>query len=177
MTQKIPLDVRDQMRAKLWLTADELGWSKLGDAARAAWYENWAKDKEIGGVLSHFMDPRLVRVYIKDSLLKPYIRQRLENNLSAVIAVLGLAGDVQFKRAYVKPHGRMLLDKRIVCWGNSRDWKSILFAVYERTYGTSEPKPYAALLFETGTSVSEGTRAMIKEASDRLGIERLLWVD
>ena len=67
MTYKVPLDIRDKMREQLWAKADGLVWTKLSDVERASWYENWAKDKEIGGVLSHFMDPRLVRVYIKYS--------------------------------------------------------------------------------------------------------------
>lgn len=77
MNMAVAKDVRDNIRKKIWDTADELGWPGLSDIDRATWYENWSKDKDIGGVLAHFMDARKVRVYIKDSLLKPYMRTRL----------------------------------------------------------------------------------------------------
>ena len=69
---RIPDDVRDRLRNIVWSRADELGWSSLTDGDRASHYERWTRDKEIGGILAHYMDPRKVRVYIKDSLLKPY---------------------------------------------------------------------------------------------------------
>ena len=37
-------------------------------------YEQWTKDESIGGVLSNYVDTRRVRVYIKDTLLKDYVR-------------------------------------------------------------------------------------------------------
>ena len=73
----MPEEIRDQIRDHLWGLADKIGWSDLQDVERARYYELWTKDSSIGGKLAHFMDPRKVRVYIKDSLLKPYERGRL----------------------------------------------------------------------------------------------------
>ena len=76
----IPETIRDDIRARLWAAADSLRWSTLPDAVRAKHYEFWTRDPAIGGRLGHFMDPRKVRVYIKDSLIKPYERSRLSRH-------------------------------------------------------------------------------------------------
>ena len=178
MSVSVPKDIRNEIRQRIWSNADDLQWLKRSDLERAAWYENWAKDKDIGGVLAHFMDPRKVRVYIKDSLLKPYQRTRLEDGLDRVLAALGIgAGNIDVKTVYSKPHGRLLMDGRVVCWGNSRDWKSILFSVFERSYRTQSATPHAAVLFETGKTIEDGVREMAIEASRRLGLSKLIWLD
>lgn len=89
----------------------------------------------MSGVLSHFMDARKVRVYIKDSLLKPYLRSRLQDDWERVLLAINMdEQEAIFRRAYNKPHGRQLFDGRVICWGNSREWKSILISVFERAY-------------------------------------------
>jgi len=178
MSGNVPKDIREQIQHRIWSKADDLQWRKLPDIERAMWYENWAKDDNIGGTLAHFMDPRRVRVYIKDSLLKPYQRARLEDGLERVLAVLDLgSGKAMAKAAFYKPHGRLLLDGRVICWGNSRDWKIVLFSVFERACCDPDRQSYAAVLMETGQSASEGVRELIMEAGRRLGIERVVWLD
>jgi hypothetical protein len=90
MSSAMPTVIRDQLRAKLWAQADQLRWSQINDADRAVWYQNWSKDPEIGGQLAHFMDPRKVRVYIKDSLLKAYHRSRSPYSESDIFQALNL---------------------------------------------------------------------------------------
>lgn len=178
MSGNVPKDIREQIQNRIWSKADELQWRKLPDIERAMWYENWAKDDEIGGILAHFMDPRRVRVYIKDSLLKPYQRARLEDGLERVLASLDLEPEKTIaKAAFLKPHGRLLLDGKVICWGNSRDWKIVLFAVFERACCDPGRQSYAAVLMETGQSTGEGTRALIKEAGIRLGITKVIWLE
>ena len=178
MSRNIPRAIREQVQNRIWAKADELEWPKRSDIEHAIWYENWAKDEDIGGVLAHFMDPRKVRVYIKDSLIKPYRRARLEDGLERVLAALDLDLEKTVVRApFYKPHGRLLGDGRVICWGNSRDWKIILFAVFERAYSVAGQQSYAAVLFETGQSTGEGTRELIKEAGGRLGIAKIIWLD
>jgi hypothetical protein len=170
----MPEDIRDQIRDQLWATAEEIGWSYLPDAERARYYETWTKDPAIGGKLGHFMDPRKVRVYIKDSLLKPYERSRLSDTEQAVMACLTIGPDEQSVQSYIKPHGRKLGDGRIVCWGNSRDWKSILMTTFER----AQPRDrlHGVVLIETGKTGDESTRILVREAARRLGVERIEWM-
>ncbi|RKR43614.1 hypothetical protein [Paraburkholderia sp. BL17N1] len=178
MSMVMPKDIRDQIRQKIWDKADELGWSTLSDSDRTIWYENWSKDKNVGGALAHFMDPRKVRVYIKDSLLKPYLRGRLEDGANMALLAAGLGdGPASVKGSYDKPHGRLLTDGKVVCWGNSRDWKSILIAVFERAYRVESGTPYAAVLIETGRTTNEGLRQMIRDIATKLQLVHIVWID
>jgi len=178
MSAALPADIRDRIKKKIWAKAEELDWPRISDLERTAWYENWSKDKDVGGVLSHFMDARKVRVYIKDSLLKPYLRSRLKDDWGKVLLAIDVKErDAVVKKSYDKPHGRQLIDGRIVCWGNSREWKSVLISVFERAYCLDSGCAYAAILVETGKTTNTGVREMILDASQKLGLRHLVWID
>jgi len=174
---RIPDDVRDRLRELVWFRADELGWSGLNDVERARRYEQWTRDAEIGGTLAHYMDARKVRVYIKDSLLKPYVRERLFSSERQILGCLGLSPDEEVACRYTKPHGIAFSDGKIVSWGNSRDWKLVLMAMFERTALHADLSPYAAVLLENGKTEDAATRKIVGAAATRLGIERMEWID
>jgi hypothetical protein len=153
-----------------------MGWSDLQDVERARYYELWTKDSSIGGKLAHFMDPRKVRVYIKDSLLKPYERGRLSGTEQAVMRVVGVLTKDEAAQVYIKPHGRRLSDGRVICWGNSRDWKSLLMACFERAFVSKNARPYAVVVVETGKTAEERMKILIREAARRLGVEHVHWM-
>ena len=172
----VPESIRDAIKTRLWAKADVLGWSALSDTERANFYERWTRDPEIGGRLGHFMDPRKVRVYIKDSLFKPYERSRLSLHESDVWPLLSLPGPGRPAERYTKPHGRRLCDGKVVCWGKSRDWKLILMAVFERAHEHAEFKPFGVVLLETGRTSDERRRALVRDAAKRLGIQEVAWL-
>ena len=128
-------------------------------------------------MLAHYMDPRRVRVYIKDSLLKPYQRVRLEEGLEAVFCAVGVPKDAKSKAAFIKPHGRMLSDGRLICWGNSRDWKTVILSVFERAYAAKTASPFAAVLLETGKTADTGLRNLVLDAGKRLGLTKVVWLE
>ena len=173
----IPDAIRDDMKARLWAAADSLRWSTLPDTDRAKHYEIWTRDPAIGGRLGHFMDPRRVRVYIKDSLIKPYEFSRLSLLESDVWRLLSFPAPGRPAEHYIKPHGRRLRDGKIVCWGNSRDWKLILMAVFERAYARPGSEAFGAVLLESGRTSEEHRRRLVQEAASRLGIRKLAWRD
>jgi hypothetical protein len=170
-----PADVRDVLRRELWQEADRLDWVGLTDRNRSEMYERWAESPTVGGVLSRFMDARQVRVYIKDSLMKPYIRQRMEANELAVYRILALERGAAVERTYIKSHGKFLSDRRIFCWGSLRDWKLVLMSVYERSF-TDRGDPFAVVFIDRAGSASSSW-PMITEAAKRLGIARVEIVD
>lgn len=178
MSTAVPLDIRDSIKRRIWDKADELSWSKLPDLDRAIWYENWSKDKDVGGALSHFMDTRKIRVYIKDSLLKPYLRSRIENAWPEVAIALEVPSDNTLqKKKFEKPHGVQLLDGKIISWGHNRDWKSVLISVFERSYKSSASIAHGAALLENGKSTDVGAREMIINAGQKLGIQKIVWIE
>ncbi len=174
---RIPDDVRDRLRELIWSRADKLGWSALNDPERARRYEQWTRDPEIGGTLAHYMDARKVRVYIKDSLLKPYERARLSGTEQQILGRLGIPADSEVALRYIKPHGIVFADGKIVSWGNSRDWKLVLMAMFERAALRPGSLPFGSVLLENGKTRDAATRKLVREAASRLGIERMEWLD
>lgn len=174
---KIPDDVRDRLSKLVWSRADELGWSGLSDIERARRYEQWTREPEIGGVLAHYIDARKVRVYIKDSLLKPYVRERLSGSEREILDRLGIPLNNAISVRYIKPHGIAFADGKIVSWGNSRDWKLIIMAIFERAALRIDSSPYGAVLIENGRTEDAVSRKIVSDAAARLGIERMEWID
>jgi hypothetical protein len=177
MSMAVPKEVRDRIRRRIWDKADELDWLRMADLDRTAWYENWSKEKEVGGALAHFMDPRKVRVYIKDSLLKPYLRGQLEDGAENALLAVGLRKEAGVLKSYEKPYGLLLADGKVVCWGNSRDWKSIVMSVFERAYRFESGAAHAAVLIETGKTTNDGMREMIKAVGVKLQLGHIVWID
>jgi hypothetical protein len=174
---RIPDDVRDRLREEIWSRADKLGWSALNAAERARRYEQWSRDRDIGGTLAHYMDARKVRVYIKDSLLKPYERARLSGTEQQILGRLGIPAESEVVDRYIKPHGIVFTDGRIVSWGNSRDWKLILMAMFERTASRSGSSAFGVVLLENGKTRDAAMRSVVRAAATRLGVERMEWID
>lgn len=174
---RIPDEVRDRLRDLIWSRADKLGWSSLNDVERSRRYEQWTRDPQIGGTLAHYMDARKVRVYIKDSLLKPYERARLSGTEQQILGRLGIPADGEVALRYIKPHGIAFADGKIVSWGNSRDWKLVLMAMFERTALRPGSSPYGTVLLENGKTRDAASRKLVRDAASRLGIERMEWLD
>jgi hypothetical protein len=173
----IPDDVRERIRMLIWSRADELGWSDLPDSERAKYYEQWTREKAIGGTLGHYIDPRKVRVYIKDSVLKPYARVRLSGSEQKILQRLVVPAETEVAARYIKPHGVRFVDGRIVSWGNSRDWKLILMAMFERAALSPGSSAFGMVLLENGKTAEGATRNIVCDAAARLGIQRLEWID
>jgi hypothetical protein len=165
------------MQTRLWEIADDRNWPTLSDQQRTSLYQEWIRDDEIGGVLSRYLDARFVRVYIKDTIMKPYSRERI-SSLSPILKLIGLSENAVVAETYVKPHGRRFSDGKVVCWGLSRDWKAILFAVFERAYLAPKGVPFAAvIMYPTGKSQQPKYRQMVQAAAERLGIQHSLWFE
>jgi hypothetical protein len=171
---RVPDDVRQRLRAALWARADELGWQNLTWVEKSPIYEAWTKDPEVGGVLSRFMDARQVRVYIKDTVMKGYVRNR-QADAAAPLRMLGIDA-ASVAETFERPHGRRLNDGRVIAWGNAEDWKLVVMALYERSYGDKACAPYAAVLFQArGKFHDAETRLMVEGAASKLGVARVLW--
>jgi hypothetical protein len=168
--------VREDVRKQLWEEADRLEWSALSAKDKARYYTIWTETTQLGGRLAAFMDPRQVRVYIKDTLLKAYTRERFSDPVR-VFRVLGLPLDARWIETYIKPHGRRLADGRQIAWSRATEWKATLLALHERAYEYGG-MPYGAVLFEARTKHADpSARAVVESAREKLGIERLVWLD
>lgn len=174
---KVPDKVYRRIKRALWEVADDVNWPTLPDPQKSALYEEWIRDAQVGGVLSRYLDTGSVRVYIKDTIMKPYRRERIKD-FPPITKLLGIPDDPAVAETYIKPHGRRLIDGKVICWGLSRDWKAILFAVFERAHVAPSGEPFAAvIMFPTGKCQQPEYRQMIEMAADKLGIKHLEWYD
>lgn len=173
----VPEEIRTRLRSRLWEIADQVGWMNLSTTEKSKHYEDWTRSREIGGLLTRFMDAGHVRVYIKDTLLKSYALQR-SADASRPLRVSGIEESAETVETYLKPHGRRLADGRIVCWGRADDWKTVLMALHERAFVCHGAWAYSAVLLSAdGRFRESGIRDMVKAAADRLSIEKLIWLD
>lgn len=170
----VPDIVRREIKEMLWSEADRLDWPSLSAADKSRYYGIWTETKEVGGRLSQYMDPRQVRVYIKDTLLKPYTRETSANHELA-FRVLGIGADTQTVASYIKPHGRLLDDGRQIAWSKASEWKATLMALHERAF--QRGVPYAAVLTHAGAKFStEDDRRLVESAASKLGIDKIVWL-
>lgn len=171
----VPKDIRYSLRAKLWAVAENLSWMNLGPSEKSRQYANWTEDPDIGGVLMRYIEKGKVRLYLKDTLLKDYNRSRMRDH-SRILSVLGIEPKCTVAEIYEKPHGLRFDDGREVAWGRADHWKTILLAMYERTYGDKDAKPYAAVLLAAGRYADGGARAVVEDAAKQLRIHRVVWL-
>lgn len=173
----VPIGVRDEIKDYLWSEADRLHWHNLSAGDKARWYSMWTESEKVGHRLAPFLDPRKIRVYIKDTLLKPYARERMAGD-ERIFRLLEIEPEVSVARKYIKPHGRLLGDGRLIVWGKAADWKLTLMTVFERSFALPRSEPYGVVLLEAATKhPDQDTRMVIEEAAKRLSIRRLVWID
>jgi hypothetical protein len=176
VTVRIPEPIRKGLRQKLWALADDLDWPRLDWYEKSARYEAWTQHPEVGGLLANYMDQRQIRVYIKDTIMKGYVRSRRAST-TPPFSALGIDGKVEIVETRERPHGRRLKDGRVVVWGSADDWKLILTAVHERSWGIVGARPFAAVLMSSvGKYAEPSVRAMVQDAASKLKIEHLVWL-
>lgn len=172
----LPSRVREEIRSRLWPIADAIGWAYLSPSAKAKYYENWTRDAEIGGVLTRYMDKGKIRVYLKDTVLKDYTRRSLADD-SRPLRVLGLTHATIAER-FIKPHGLILEDGRLIAWGKAEDWKLIFLVMFERAWSKGNCGLFGAVLFHaTGRFDEPSVRTMIETAASKLGVEHVVWLN
>ena len=171
----VPENIRTEVLERLAKAADEAGWLSLAATTKSRYYTNWASDPGIGGRLAPFLDPDRVRLYIKDALIKPYTRARRGDTVP-IFAQLGITKDAPVARIFIKPHGCLLADGRVICWGRANSWKLVLMAVYERAYAERDAIPHAAVLTQAAFHFGDDTsRAVVHAAATRLAIAIVAW--
>lgn len=171
----VPEQIRSEIKEQLWAEADRLNWSALDSNQKSRYYLIWTETPAFGGRLSNYMDARKVRVYIKDTLLKPYTREA-SSNPAMVRRVLNVPDDMGVQETSIKPHGIFLADGRHIVWSRASEWKATLMSLHERAFTSGVP--YAAVFTHSASRYSDPSqRAVVDDAANRLGVEVVRWLD
>lgn len=161
----------------VWTEADKCGWLKLQTTEKSRLYTQWTEEDAIGGQLGAYMDPRQVRVYLKDTVLKSYSIERMSDPTLAR-RVLKIDNDIAASKTHTKPHGQKLEDGRIIAWSNASDWKLTLLAVFERAFQDSRATPFGAVFIpNSGKFRTPGERGLVNDAGHRLGVQNIVWLE
>jgi hypothetical protein len=173
----VPKKVRESLRTRVSDLADKLQWDSIPNGEKAAYYDQWTEDPHIGGVLERYIDKAQVRVHVKDTLVK-YVMQHRRSDGTRPLKALGISGAMEVVRSYRQPHGRALVDGRVICWGRADAWRSVLLALHERTYCQQGLRRHGVVLLRAvGRYQEDAFRAMVTDAATRLGIERVVWLE
>lgn len=171
----VPTEIRAAIKERLWADADRLDWELLGPAEKSRHYKQWT-DSDIGRILAAHMDARGVRVYIKDTLLKDYGREKLNSHEGVVLRVIDKPKSAVVE-SFIKPHGFRFADGTFTAWGRADDWKSLLGALFERSFGRKDPELCVMLFRAAPRYVSKSSRELVETAARRLGVSRCVWFD
>jgi hypothetical protein len=169
------MPVKRQVQERLWEKADALDWASMTVIERTKQYGLWVSDPEIGGVLAGYLDARRVRTYMKDTLMKPYARQRM-SDITRALDALGLETMPPVLERYERPHG-VRLEDGVISWGKADDWKLVLLAAHERAFARNVPIRGVVLLPPLSRFVTAASRAVIEDACTKLGVSQLAWLD
>ena len=93
---KVPDATHRRIKERLWRVAEGLNWPTLSDKQKSKFYEEWIRESDVGGVLSRYLNAGSVRVYIKDTIMKPYGRDRIKE-FPPVLKLLGLPEDARVR--------------------------------------------------------------------------------
>lgn len=176
-SKTIPETIKSEVVRRLTTAIVDADWDALAGPERTARYLAFTTDPRIGGVLAGYMDASKVRLYIKDTLMKPLARQRLRAQERSVMSVLGIEEEAVIAERYERPYGTRFHDGRIVCWGAAEKWKLILMAMHEREFEAPKSTAFGVALLPP-LSRFEGTRirALVEDAARKLGVMRLEWL-
>lgn len=170
------VDIKEYITELVRQKADALDWMHLTIAERTQHYKAWTEDPEIGGVLAQIMDPSMVRVYLKDTVMGRQYTQPRRIQLKTLLSTLGVPC-YQITREFIKPQAILCEGAYLYTITVAKEWKNSLLITFER--GCEAKNLCCSVLFITdhsiGRFVDKPFRAMIDEAGRRLGIE-VQWV-
>lgn len=171
MTQEI----KDLVTKRVFGIADEVDWVHLTIHQRKQYYESWTSDPRIGGLLSQVMEENRVRVYLKDTVMRNYMRSR-RISIHQLLNSMSMSF-YEITEEFIKPQAILCDNTALYSLAAAREWKIALMSAFER--GCIIPELEHNIVFftehTTGHFVDGDYRNMIAAAASRLGV-RIHWV-
>lgn len=76
MSNKLPKDIAESIRTKIYSRADEFGYAGRSRTENSQFMDDLIDDPTIGGVLKSYYPSERIRTYIKDAVLNSYTKSR-----------------------------------------------------------------------------------------------------
>lgn len=83
MANKLPKNIAEQLRLKIYERADEYGYANRSRTENSHFMDDLLDDPEIGGVLKAYYQRERIRTYIKDAVLNTYMKARNREMIEA----------------------------------------------------------------------------------------------
>lgn len=167
--------------ARVHALADQLDWSHLTIEQRRQHYESWTADENIGGLLCKVIDSNRVRVWLKDTVMKSYLKTQ-RPCITDFLSRIGVPHGAVL-RSYMKPEAVLCEDSNLFVGGDlftltvAKEWRVGLLSAYERAAEITRLGQNKMYFIEhtSGRFVDQSYRDLISAAGVRLGIE-VTWV-
>lgn len=84
MANKLPKNIADQVRDKIYERAESFDYSSRTRTENSHFMDDLIEDPEIGGVIRSYLPAERVRTYIKDAVLNAYKKSRVRDLLDSL---------------------------------------------------------------------------------------------
>lgn len=173
--------IKQVVSARVHAIADQVGWSHLTIEERRKHYEAWTNDENIGGLLGQVIDPNRVRVWLKDTVIKNYMKGK-RPGVPTFLSRTGVpCGSIL--RTYIKPdavlceHADLFVRGNLFTLSVAKEWRVALMSAYERAVEITRIDRNIVFVIEhtSGRYTDQSYRDMISGAGAKLGVE-VIWV-
>ena len=163
-------EIKAAIAQRIYDLADAADWMHLNIEQRKQYYEIWTTDPQIGGILSQVIEPRRIRVYLKDTIMKTYARSRRPTLKSLLISM-----SISYKRItkeFEKPQALLCDGTQMYTLAPAKEWKIAIMSAFERSCEVRKLEKNIVFITEYTTRrfVDKEYRDMIDAAAQRLDI-------
>jgi hypothetical protein len=184
---QLPSVLRDEVIRALYADASRLDWENLGSAEKSHQYQRWLEDEKIGGKILNFRpSDAQARVWIKDGPMKEYSRALLGVGPNARFVAQPRCTPESVVRAALGPEWRAVEQtieikpvrcraisqdgEAVVLWGNTADFKHLLFAALNIAVREKKVTASIAVIESAVAPTPRSDRSTICEIAGRCDI-------
>lgn len=180
---RVPDEVRGEIARRVYRQAARLDWPTMAQEEKGRWYDRWANDPEIGGLLFGYVTPDRIRLWLKDGPLKAYTQatagvgpyakyapQVGTSPANAVRAALGPGWSPDEGTVEVKPLRVVAIRdtdgiRHRVVYGPAQNFKDLLWAALVDS--DDDGHPVTILVLENAGAVPTAEREVHKSLASR----------
>lgn len=172
---ELPDDPRKDIIRRVREMADKADWCHLKIPEKSALYRQWVNDPTIGGELARLDGPDSVRVFLKDTVIKQYLKEK-RPVLKDLLKQMGLDCK-HVTTTYEKPEALLCDDGRLYTLAVAKEWRVAIFSAFERAHDRG--KVTENLVFFTDHDVDRYTdrsyKTMIEHGAEKLDV-KIHWI-